>query len=107
MNIGEKIFQLRKDKKLSQEQLALKLNVTRQTISKWELNESNLDINQAITLSRVFEIDLNELIGNYVGDSTSNKEDKTTRILDLIFKIQIIIIIIMLCYSLLIYIQYL
>ena len=37
MNIGEKIFKLRKDQKLSQEQLAEKVGVTRQTISNWEL----------------------------------------------------------------------
>lgn len=40
MELGNKILELRKQKNLSQEQLAEKLNVTRQTISKWELGLS-------------------------------------------------------------------
>ena len=38
--LGDNIQKLRKDKKLSQEQLGEKVNVTRQTISNWELNET-------------------------------------------------------------------
>lgn len=40
MTLGEKIQQLRKDRKLSQEQLALEMNVSRQAVSKWELGDS-------------------------------------------------------------------
>ena len=47
MEIGNRILELRKESKLSQEQLAEKMNVTRQTISKWELNETTPDIKQA------------------------------------------------------------
>ena len=47
MEIGNKILELRKKANLSQEQLAEKINVTRQTISKWELNETTPDIKQA------------------------------------------------------------
>lgn len=38
MNFGETLFKLRKEKNLSQEDVAEKLNVTRQTVSKWETN---------------------------------------------------------------------
>ena len=44
MNIGEKLYELRKGKNLSQEEVADKLNVTRQTISKWETNASTPDL---------------------------------------------------------------
>ena len=44
MNIGQNIMILRKSAKLSQEQLAEKMGVTRQTISNWELNESSPDL---------------------------------------------------------------
>ena len=44
MNIGQNIMNLRKSAKLSQEQLAEKMGVTRQTISNWELNESSPDL---------------------------------------------------------------
>lgn len=47
MNLGNKITELRKQINLSQEELAEKVGVTRQTISKWELEETSPDINQA------------------------------------------------------------
>ena len=64
MDLGKKIFELRKKIGLSQEQLAEKLNVTRQTISKWELNETAPDIKQAKILSEIFQISLDELVDN-------------------------------------------
>ena len=53
MDLGKKILELRKKENLSQEQLAEKMNVTRQTISKWELNETKPDIKQAKELSAI------------------------------------------------------
>ena len=46
MKIGQNILNLRKGANLSQEQLAEKMNVTRQTISNWELDESSPDLKQ-------------------------------------------------------------
>ena len=48
MNLGEKIVSLRKKNNLSQEELAEKVGVTRQTISKWETDESIPDIYQSV-----------------------------------------------------------
>ncbi len=50
MSIGERLTQLRKRNGLSQEELAEKLGLTRQTISKWELNQSSPDIEYGIAL---------------------------------------------------------
>ena len=72
MDLGKKIFELRKKIGLSQEQLAEKLNVTRQTISKWELNETAPDIKQAKILSEIFQISLDELVDNDIEKNTSN-----------------------------------
>ena len=47
MNLGENLFQARKKKGLSQEAVAEKLGVSRQTISKWETDETLPDIRQA------------------------------------------------------------
>lgn len=58
MNLGNKIMTLRKKNNLSQEDLAEKVGVTRQTISKWELEETTPDINQAKKLSMIFNISL-------------------------------------------------
>ena len=57
MTIGEKIQQLRKTNNLSQEQLAEKLAVSRQAISKWELG-SIPDTDKIIQLSRIFKFQL-------------------------------------------------
>lgn len=64
MELGNKILELRKKANLSQEQLAEKIKVTRQTISKWELGETTPDIKQAKELSKLFNISLDELTGN-------------------------------------------
>lgn len=64
MNLGNKIYELRKKNGLSQEQVAEKVGVTRQTISKWELGETFPDINQAKALSEIFNVSLDLLVGN-------------------------------------------
>lgn len=64
MNFGNKIHELRKKHNLSQEQLAEKVGVARQTISKWELSETAPDIKQAQMLSQIFNVSLDELLGN-------------------------------------------
>lgn len=62
MTLGEKIQQLRKSRGMSQEQLAEKINVSRQSISKWELNDSIPDLNKIVMLSELFSISIDELI---------------------------------------------
>ena len=62
--IGEKIYNLRKDNKLSQEQLAEKVNVTRQTVSNWETSQTVPDAYQLLELSKVFEISVDEILNN-------------------------------------------
>ena len=62
MNFGQQIKDLRKKKGLTQEQFALKLNVTRQGVSNWE-NDKNLpDLELLILMSSVFSISLDHLI---------------------------------------------
>ena len=51
MLLGEKLKKLRKARGLSQEQLADRLNVSRQAISKWELGESTPDTDNLVALS--------------------------------------------------------
>lgn len=70
MNIGEKLYELRKEKNLSQEEVADKLNVTRQTISKWETNQSTPDFDKIIPICELFEISTEELL---TGKKTEEK----------------------------------
>lgn len=75
MNLGNQIHELRKNLNLSQEQLAEKVGVARQTISKWELGETAPDIKQAQMLSQVFSVSLDELLGNKAEESISIAHD--------------------------------
>lgn len=77
MNLGNKIMTLRKKNNLSQEDLAEKVGVTRQTISKWELEETTPDINQAKKLSMIFNISLDELVNNDVNSILIEKVSNT------------------------------
>lgn len=62
MNLSEKIFELRKAHGMSQEQLAEKMNVSRQSISKWESGESLPDVDRLPELSRVFNVTIDYLL---------------------------------------------
>lgn len=62
MDLGKKIQKLRKNRSLSQEQLAEQLNVSRQAVSKWELGDSAPDIDKIILFSNVFEVSTDYLL---------------------------------------------
>lgn len=62
MKFNEKLMMLRKKSGLSQEELGAQLQVSRQTISKWELGESYPDFQKLILLSDYFQLTLDELI---------------------------------------------
>ena len=66
MTIGEKIYQLRKSKGLSQEELADELNISRQSVSLLETNQTVPQIDYLLELSKVFEVSLDELCNNKV-----------------------------------------
>lgn len=62
MEFKKKLYELRKQKGISQEELSEKLNVSRQTLSKWELGTSTPDMEKLIAISDYFEISLDELV---------------------------------------------
>ncbi len=62
MSLGNNLFNARKKSGLSQEEVAEKLGVSRQTISKWELDETLPDICQSKHLSTLYHLTLDELI---------------------------------------------
>ena len=64
--LKDNIKTIRKSKGLSQEELAIKLNVVRQTISKWEQGLSVPDAEMLINISEVFEIPVSEILGENI-----------------------------------------
>ena len=102
MKIGEKIYNLRKKKNLSQEDLASILSVSRQTISKWETGESNPDIDKIVPLCNFFEISTDEFLKgkDIVYERKLNKEKRKNKALTfslclVIFAIMTILVILL------------
>ncbi|MBE6533575.1 MAG: helix-turn-helix domain-containing protein [Ruminococcaceae bacterium] len=62
--LGQKLYELRKQHGLSQEVLAEKLGVSRQAVSKWECGESLPDTDNLITISKIYAVSLDDLVGN-------------------------------------------
>lgn len=62
MEFSKKLYELRKQKGISQEELADRLDVSRQTLSKWELGTSTPDTEKLVMISDYFEISLDELV---------------------------------------------
>ena len=74
MKFNEKLIALRKKEGLSQEELGYKLNVTRQTVSKWELGQTTPEMDKLSEISRIFNISVDQLINEseIVSDSETN-----------------------------------
>lgn len=62
MNLNQKIIQLRNDKKWSQEDLAEKINVSRQSVSKWESGQAKPDLDKIVALSEIFNVSTDYLL---------------------------------------------
>ena len=80
MNLGKNIYNLRKNKGFSQEQLADKINVTRQTISNWELGETYPNPEQLKLLSKLLDISIDDLIENESIIKISKKQNPQEQI---------------------------
>lgn len=68
--LNENLKTLRKNKGYSQEQLAIRLNVVRQTVSKWEKGLSVPDAQMLMEIAEVFSVSVNELLGNDIEQET-------------------------------------
>ena len=99
MTLGEKIKDLRKNKGLSQEDLANKLNVSRQAVSKYEkdINEPNIDTIKRI--SKYFNVDLEYLLND---DSLDSKDESKNNISNNVNNKNIVLYYILLIISILI-----
>jgi transcriptional regulator with XRE-family HTH domain len=62
MDIGNRIYSLRKKTDLTQEQLAEKLQISRQSVTKWESNDSIPDVGKLVELSQIFQVSIDYLI---------------------------------------------
>lgn len=85
MKLNEKIIALRNKYQMSQGDLAEKLNVSRQSVSKWETGASIPDLDKLIAMSEVFQVTIDELVKEDVGlyqeeeNSICKEEDAAKR----------------------------
>lgn len=95
MKFYEKLIILRKKALLSQEALAEKLDVTRQTISKWELDQTKPDMDKLKEISKLFDVDINVLTDDTISleDNKSMKKQDNKQPRKIILYIVIIIFI--------------
>jgi len=78
MSLGNKILKLRKQKAMSQEKLAEEMGVSRQAVSKWELDAAQPDIGNIVALSRLFGVTTDYLLKdeNEISEPPAKKPDK-------------------------------
>lgn len=77
MDFGNQIKNIRKKESLTQEQFAIKLNVSRQAVSNWENNKNLPDIGMLILMSNIFKVSLDELIKG--DDHMNNMTEKVIK----------------------------
>lgn len=75
MNLAKKIMSLRKQKGWSQEELASRVDVSRQSVSKWESNVSVPDMNKILALSSVFNVTTDYLLKEELSEEHANLDD--------------------------------
>lgn len=73
MEYGKKLYELRKQKSISQEEVANKLGVSRQSVSLWETNQASPSMENLISFAKLFNISLDELVGLKENKKTVNK----------------------------------
>lgn len=103
MNFSDNLIKLRKGKGWSQEELADKLGLSRQAISKWEVGTSKPDIDNVIKISKLFEISIDELVNNEIVKTEAisiyvNKNNKRDRVLKWLRLLMIVLVIIYVVY---------
>ncbi|MDR0979096.1 MAG: helix-turn-helix domain-containing protein [Lachnospiraceae bacterium] len=79
MKFNEKLMELRKKEGLSQEQLGQKLDVARQTVSKWELGETTPEMDKLVKMSELFSISIDELIKDTDNNISINSNTTNTQ----------------------------
>lgn len=78
MNIADRIQYLRKQKGYSQEELADKMGVSRQAVSKWESGQSSPDLEKVIAMSELFDVTTDYILKGIEPVSTTNRKTMNT-----------------------------
>ena len=78
MNLSDNLKRIRKENNLSQEQLADKLGVSRQSVSKWESGQAYPEMDKVLQLCQLFNLNIDELLNQNIKDVNNKKQAKNT-----------------------------
>ena len=78
MNLADNLKKIRKEHNLSQEQLAEKLNVSRQSVSKWESNQAYPEMDKMVQLCKLFNLNMDDLLNQDISEVNNNKQAKNS-----------------------------
>ena len=78
MNLSENLKKIRKDNNLSQEDLAEKLGVSRQSVSKWESGAAYPEMDKVLELCKLFNLNIDELLNQDIKEVEQNRQSKST-----------------------------
>ena len=76
MNLSENLKRIRKESNLSQEQLADKLGVSRQAVSKWESNQAYPEMDKVLQICKMFNLNIDELLNQNLREVNETKQSK-------------------------------
>ena len=76
MKLSDNLKIIRKDNNLSQEQLAEKLGVSRQAVSKWESGQSYPEMDKMLLICKLFNYDIDELMNENIVEVSENRQSK-------------------------------
>jgi transcriptional regulator with XRE-family HTH domain len=97
MDIGSRIKKYREEQNISQEELALKIFVSRQTISNWETDKSYPDIKSLIMLSNIFNVSLDNFIKKDIEEMRKiidSKKVKEFNVMSYVFLVEMLVLIV-------------
>lgn len=89
-SFGQRFSRLRKEKKLTQDEIAKKLNITAQSVSKWENDNSYPDVALLVDIATIFNITVDELLGKETKTATILEEHERKDINKLVLKVKIL-----------------
>ena len=76
MNLSHNLKKIRKEHNLSQEQLAEKLGVSRQSVSKWESNQAYPEMDKVLQLCKMFNLNIDDLLNQDINEVNNSKKAK-------------------------------
>lgn len=82
MKFSDRLYELRRQRGLSQEELANRIDVSRQTVSKWEIGDTVPDMDKLLALGDVFEISLDELVKGNSVEKRGNRDSEISQVLE-------------------------